>query len=180
VTATPDARAAGERIEFLLCELRRIADERTCAKVEELLGAVLDLYGAGLARVLDLMGEPARRHMAEDDLVASLMHIHGLHPDSLAVRVERALAKVRPLLARHGGGVDLLDVDEAAAAVLLRLQGNCSGCPSSLVTLRQAVEKAVLEEAPEVLAIDVEQDESVEVRITAKPRYVECPSEVTV
>jgi Fe-S cluster biogenesis protein NfuA len=51
----------------------------------------------------------------------------------------------------------LLDLDEARAAVHLRLLGSCDGCPSSAVTLKMAVEQAIAEAAPEIVVIDVEQ-----------------------
>ena len=51
----------------------------------------------------------------------------------------------------HGGDVELLDVDEDAGAVHLRLLGSCDGCPSSAVTLQHAVERAIVEAAPEIV-----------------------------
>ena len=57
----------------------------------------------------------------------------------------------------HGGDVELLDIDEAVGAVHLRLLGSCDGCPSSAVTLQHAVERAIVEAAPEIVTIDVEE-----------------------
>ena len=69
-----------------------------------------------------------------------------------ATRVESALESVRPFLQGHGGDVELLELDEERGAVHLRLLGSCDGCPSSAVTLRTAVEQAIEEAAPEILA----------------------------
>ena len=116
---------------------------------------VTELYGAGLDAdrsswsprpAPDLLGA-----LADDDLVASLLIVHGLHPDDLDARVERALDSVRPFLRHHGGDVELLDVDEDAGAVRLRLLGSCDGCPSSSVTLQLAVERAIRDAAPEIV-----------------------------
>ena len=52
---------------------------------------------------------------------------------------------------------ELLAVDDELGAVKLRLLGSCDGCPSSAVTLQGAVEAAILEAAPEVARIDVEE-----------------------
>jgi Fe-S cluster biogenesis protein NfuA len=138
-------RASGEQIERLIEELRTAADPRVFRAVEQLLRIVTELYGAGLARILELV-EADRpeivRQLADDPLVASLFLVHGLHPDSLPDRLAGALAKVAPLLAAHGGGVELLDLDASAGAVLLRLTGSCDGCPSSSVTLQLAVAAA--------------------------------------
>jgi len=78
--------------------------------------------------------------------------------------------------------VELIDIDATANAVKLRLLGSCDGCPSSTITLQMAVEKAILEAAPEIEIIDVEQPSaggvSTPVTLTTKPAYTECPVEV--
>jgi Fe-S cluster biogenesis protein NfuA len=154
-----DAQAVGERIESMLDELRSTADPRVRAKAEELLGLVTDLYGAGLARIMELVQQEApelAQRLVDDQLVGSLLVVHDLHPEDLEARVAGALATVRPFLADHGGDVELLDVDANVGAVHLRLLGSCDGCPSSALTLQQAVERAILEAAPEIVTIDVE------------------------
>lgn len=182
-TAPQNLRAAGDQIEKLLDDLQASVDARTFGLAEEVLRLVSDLYGAGLVRVLEL----AREHapgligvLVEDELVASLLLVHGLHPDSLADRVEAALEQVRPLLARHQGDVELLGIDDDAGAVRLRLLGSCDGCPSSSVTLQLAVERAILEAAPEIVRIEVDSPSgpAVSVALTTKPVYEECPAEV--
>src|ERR1700733_7677120 len=118
--APQNLRASGDRIEQLVEELRATAEPRTCARAEELLRLVTELYGAGLARVVELAGARSPSLVGDlvaDDLVASLLLVHGLHPEALAQRVEAALAKVRPLLSSHGGDVELLELDEAVGAV---------------------------------------------------------------
>ena len=64
---------------------------------------------------------------------------------------------MRPFLGGHGGDVELLEVDEDVGAVHLRLLGSCDGCPSSAMTLRLTVERAILEAAPEISVIDVDE-----------------------
>ena len=61
-------------------------------------------------------------------------------------RVLGALDEVRPYLATHGGGVELLDVSDGV--VRLRLEGSCNGCPSSALTLQSAVDEAIMRAAP--------------------------------
>ncbi len=58
--------------------------------------------------------------------------------------VERVLESVRPTLARHGGGIELVCVEGCNIRVALR--GACVGCPSSLMTLRESVERQFREE----------------------------------
>jgi Fe-S cluster biogenesis protein NfuA len=171
-----DIRTTGDRIERLLDQLRAGTDAQSYAQVEELLRLVTELYGAGLARIVTLVGEADPQllgRLADDDLVASLLMVHELHPDTLEARVEKALETVRPFLAGHGGDVELLGLDAALGAVHLRLLGSCDGCPSSSVTLQLAVERAIVEAAPEIVTIDVEQPAkdgvSVPIGLTRKP-----------
>jgi Fe-S cluster biogenesis protein NfuA len=155
-----DVRATGDRIEELLEKLQASADPRTLDVAEELLRMVTELYGEGLARVVQLVRSEAPEllpALVADELLASLMVVHDLHPDDLAARVESALQSVRPFLGAHGGDVELLDLDGRIGAVHLRLLGSCDGCPSSAVTLRTAVEQAIADAAPEITTIDVEE-----------------------
>jgi Fe-S cluster biogenesis protein NfuA/nitrite reductase/ring-hydroxylating ferredoxin subunit len=153
-------REVGERVEGLLGELRALADPAARAAAEEAVRLLVELYGAGLERVVELVradpgGPELLDRLAADELVASLLVVHGLHPLSTEERVQQALDRVRPYLGSHAGGIELLEVDEGGVAHL-RLQGSCDGCPSSLATVKLAVERAVEEAAPELAGIDVE------------------------
>ncbi len=180
-----DLQAIGERIERLLDDLGAAADPRLRDLAVELLRCTTELYGAGLARVMELAKEfspPLVDELAADPLVAGLLAVHDLLPDDLITRVQQALESVRPFLGQHAGDVELLDVDERVGAVLLRLKGSCDGCPSSAVTLKLAIERAILDAAPEITTIDVEEPEptavSVPVTLGPRPVYDACPSEV--
>jgi Fe-S cluster biogenesis protein NfuA/nitrite reductase/ring-hydroxylating ferredoxin subunit len=96
---------------------------------------------------------------AADDLVASLLLVHGLHPHDVERRVSDALDSVRPYLGSHGGDVSLLGVVDGV--VRLQFQGSCKSCPSSSVTLELAVEDAVRAAAPEIESIEVVAAENV-------------------
>jgi Fe-S cluster biogenesis protein NfuA len=153
--ADQDLRAVGERIEELLGRLRATADPATADTAEEVVRLVVELYGAGLERAVELAGPEALERLVEDELVASLLVLHGLHPKDTETRVVEALDKVRPYLGSHAGGVELLGVDPAGV-VHLRLEGSCDGCPSSTMTVKLAIERAIEEAAPEVTAVEVE------------------------
>ncbi|MGA9755426.1 MAG: NifU family protein [Desulfobaccales bacterium] len=60
--------------------------------------------------------------------------------------VEQALEKIRPLLQRDGGDIELVEVNDGVVKV--RLTGACKGCPMSQMTLKQGVEKLLLKEVP--------------------------------
>src|ERR687894_1696842 len=91
---------------------------------------------------------------AEDELVTHLLLLHGLHPLDVETRVVQALEEVRPYLRSHGGNVELLEIEGGVAR--LRLEGSCDGCPSSAVTLKLAIEEAVLKAAPDLERIEAE------------------------
>jgi Fe-S cluster biogenesis protein NfuA len=122
-------------------------------EVTELVQALLDLYGEGLRRIVPRLNG-ALDELAGDELVAHLLLLHGLHPVPLERRVEGALEEMRPYLDTHGGDVRLLGV--ADGVVRLQLQGSCSGCPSSAVTLRHGIEEAIYKAAPDVERIEAE------------------------
>jgi Fe-S cluster biogenesis protein NfuA/nitrite reductase/ring-hydroxylating ferredoxin subunit len=150
----------GERINTLL-EASAAGGVVARERAEELVRLVADLYGAGLERVLTILHEGGRLDdemlaaLAADDLVASLLLVHDLHPYDVQTRVEQALEGVRPYLGSHGGDVELLEVTDGDV-VRLRLLGSCDGCASSSVTLKLAVEGAIEAAAPEIVGIEVE------------------------
>lgn len=152
-----DLRAVGDQIEELLAQLESSLNARDWSQVQDVVSLVTELYGGGLARVLELIGEDVslRERFADDELVASLLVLHDLHPLGLEDRVRRALESVRPYLGSHGGDVEVVDIDAEAGVVTLKMLGSCDGCASSSVTLELAVQQAIEEAAPEIVRIDV-------------------------
>src|SRR6201997_3123002 len=151
-------RTAGDRIQTLLdsCPANGPA---AYERAQQLVREVVGLYGAGLARVVQLTELPGQdpellERLAADDLVASLLLVHGLHPHDVHRRVSDALDRVRPYLGSHGGDVDLLEVTDDDV-VRLAFKGSCKSCPSSAVTLELAVEDAIRAAAPEISSIEV-------------------------
>ncbi len=68
-------------------------------------------------------------------------------------RVEEVLGKVRPMLQRDGGDVELVDVQDDGV-VKVRLTGACSGCPMSTMTLKNAIEETIKKEIPEIKSVE--------------------------
>ncbi len=145
-------RSAGDRIQTLL-DSCAAGGTAAYERAQQLVREVVGLYGAGLDRIMQLGDPDLGERLATDDLVASLLLVHGLHPHDLHRRVSDALDRVRPYLGSHGGDVDLLEVDDDV--VRLAFTGSCKSCPSSAVTLELAVEDAVRAAAPEISAIEV-------------------------
>lgn len=176
------------RIEELIKAVDAVADEKARTQTRELVEALMEMQGAGLERIMEIIYESGPDGLAmidqlgSDDLVSSLLLVHGLHPLDLESRVRNALEKVGPRLAEHGGSVDLLGVTRDGA-VKLRLAGNCHGCPSSLLTLKFSIEEALYAAAPDVTLLEVEGATTLEPRtaagtndiVSASPKYTECP-----
>ena len=71
---------------------------------------------------------------------------------SLNEQVQEVLDKLRPFLLRDGGDCELVDVEDGI--VKLRLLGACGSCPSSTITLKAGIERALLEEVPGILEVE--------------------------
>ncbi len=152
---TPDIQAVGKQVEALLAEFASTSDPTTARRAEELVGLLVEFYGAGLARIVELLDEQAVAPLLGDGLVTSLLVLHDLHPQSTEERVLAALERVRPYLGSHAGDVEYLGLDPDGT-VRLRLAGSCDGCPSSAITVKMAIEKGIEDVAPEVTKVVVE------------------------
>src|SRR5271166_5514144 len=133
------------RIEELIRKLESSADPDSLAVARELVQSLMDLYGAGLGRLTEILvakGEAGREILADlgrDELLGNLLAANGLHPLDLETRVRGAMEKLRGRL-RGQGSIDLLGIEEGVIRV--RLESSGSGCGSPVATLKPAVEEA--------------------------------------
>jgi Fe-S cluster biogenesis protein NfuA len=67
-------------------------------------------------------------------------------------RVERVINRIRPAVQMDGGDIELVDVTDGI--VKLRLVGSCHGCPSSMMTLKAGIERAIQAEVPEIKGVE--------------------------
>jgi Fe-S cluster biogenesis protein NfuA len=157
--------------EALLLEIESLPDAEVRSTAAEAVQGLLELYGEALARIVESAsrrgGESILEAFAADELVSHLLLLHGLHPVDLETRVRGALKEVRPYLESHGGNVELLGVEGGVAR--LRLQGSCSGCPSSAVTLEHAIEEALQKAAPDLEGIEAVGEGGVPVPAARSP-----------
>ena len=160
------------RIETLVQEIAAFPDPHARTMAQELVQALLEMYGEGLARLLEITARAEVSGLAlidtftRDDLLSSLFLLHGLHPLDLETRVMQALDEVRPYLKSHGGNVEFVKVEKGIAH--LRLQGSCHGCPGSTSTLKLAIEEAIYKVAPDLNGLQVEG-------VTEPPRRAGAP-----
>lgn len=149
-----------QQIEQLVGEIEQAADPHLRAQAIKLVELLMEMHGTGIEQMLSIVQNTDKSakvlpEFSSNELVSSLLLLYGLHPVAMPARVEQALQKVRPYLATHGGSVELVQIDEQGL-VTLRLQGSCHGCPSSEMTLKNAIEEAIFEFAPDVGGLHVE------------------------
>src|ERR1700733_833074 len=158
--ATEGVEQLVERVQDLQAHLEAAGESAPRELAEELVSSVVQMYGAGLERILAALfeagpeGERIAASLSDDPLVATLLLIHDLHPVPLADRVQGALDSVRPYMESHGGNVELLSLERGVARI--RLQGSCSDCSASSVTLELAIKQALEEAAPDLEGLEVE------------------------
>jgi Fe-S cluster biogenesis protein NfuA len=155
-------RVHAERIDKLVGRLDGCGDPEIRAVALELVQSVVELHGAAIERMLESIsqttaGERALDEAIKNDLIASVLLLHGLHPDPIETRVLQALDKVRPYLHSHGGDVEFVSAN--AGVVHIKLLGSCGNCPSSSITLKNAVEDALYEAAPDIVELIAEKSE---------------------
>ncbi len=72
--------------------------------------------------------------------------------EDMYAQVQEVLEKLRPFLLRDGGDVELVGLEDGIVKV--RLMGACGTCPSSTITLKAGIERALIEEVPGVTEIE--------------------------
>ena len=155
---------AGERIEALL-EASAAGGVVARERAEELVRLVADLYGAGLERLLEIARRrgPARRRRCSTRWPPTTWWpaccwctacTRTTSSDPGRAGAGRACG---PTSARTAA-TSSCSRSPTTGVVRLRLLGSCDGCASSAVTLELAVEDAIEAAAPEIAAIEVEDD----------------------
>lgn len=72
---------------------------------------------------------------------------------NVEARVQEVLDKLRPYIQRDGGDVEFVEMFDGGV-VRVRLLGACGSCPSSTITLKAGIERALMEEIPEVREVE--------------------------
>ncbi|MEY9877267.1 Fe-S cluster biogenesis protein NfuA [Streptacidiphilus sp. MAP12-33] len=148
---TPQQTAA--RVEELLDRLAQ-QDPAAAATAEELVRALMDFYGAGLARAVGLLsgrsGAPLGA-LLDDEVTAGLLVLHDLHPDDLPTRVGRALRGA------DAGTLDIVELDEQQGRLTLRevKSGHGCGCGSTNASLQERIEASLSCFAPEITTVAI-------------------------
>ncbi|KAJ4964634.1 hypothetical protein NE237_016483 [Protea cynaroides] len=114
----------------------------------EIFAAIMDFYTSGQPLFLD-------------SSVAASMDTAILEDDSETVAMIKELleTRIRPAVQDDGGDIEYRGYDPETGVVKLRMQGACSGCPSSSVTLKSGIENMLMHYVPEVKGVEQELDD---------------------
>lgn len=155
MTVPDNTRAAGARVEQLLAQLRSGPDPRAAAVAEDLVRCLVRLYGAGLERIVQIVGAERAADLCADPLVESLLLVHDLHPLDTVTRVRRALDSARSALGSSARDVAYRGIADDGVVRVLLIRTGC-GCGSSLAAVRETIGSAIRQAAPEVPGVEVE------------------------
>ncbi len=156
-----DCQQRIQRIEELIQKFENSTNAETRANAQKLVQAIMEFHGAAIDRMMEIIAEPAEGEpavfddFARDELVSSVLLLHGLHPIDLETRVAQALEKVRPILRAQSANVLLLRID--GDEVHLRFEGKPA------VHLKTAIEEELYKFAADVTAIHIDGFESLHV-----------------
>jgi hypothetical protein len=147
-----------ESIEELFTRVESTADPYLRDTAEELVQMVMDLHGRGLNRVMEILtdsgraGEEAIDALSRDELVSSLLALHGLQPRSLGDRVSAALNEIRPALKKLGGEAESVHVVDGAVKLKLQAKGHAA-------SLKDLVEGVVYQAAPDISSLEIDDSD---------------------
>jgi Fe-S cluster biogenesis protein NfuA len=144
----------------LVTEFDRLPDSSAKVSGRELVQLLMDLHGAGLERMMEIVFESGSAKtgaiidkLGQDSITGSLLLLYSLHPEPLETRVEKALGRMRPRLRKLASSIELLSVQEGVVEVRLATAGH--SCGSSANDLRSIVEESIYEFAPDVTAVEI-------------------------
>ncbi|CAE5968007.1 unnamed protein product [Arabidopsis arenosa] len=113
----------------------------------EIFAAVMDFYSSGQPLFLDSQAAAAKdTAISEDD------------SETVAMIKELLETRIRPAVQDDGGDIEYCGFDPESGIVKLRMQGACSGCPSSSVTLKSGIENMLMHYVSEVKGVEQEFD----------------------
>ena len=138
-----------ERIEELVQKVQSLADPAARETALDLVQAILDLHAGALERMLEIIdggegGAAIIDALATDPQASSILLLHDLHPVDFETRVMQALHN--PAFRSRGASLELVAIQDGVVRV--RIEGGGG--------LKQAVEKALWEAAPEAVEIHIE------------------------
>jgi Fe-S cluster biogenesis protein NfuA len=107
---------------------------------------IMDFFASNMPVINETETVPSTEPAEEEDEIVSMIK-------------ELLETRIRPTVQEDGGDIVFVAFDKEKGIVKLKLQGSCTSCPSSVVTLKQGVENMMQFYIPEVLGVEQVQDE---------------------
>lgn len=147
-------RVEGVRAVFFgpdFITITKVDDESVEWKIlkPEIFATMMDFFHSGLPVVNENAKPSQDTEILEDD------------DDTVAMIKELLDTRIRPTVQEDGGDIIYMGFDDGV--VKLRMQGACTSCPSSVVTLKNGVQNMLQFYIPEVVAVEQVFDRSDEV-----------------
>jgi len=93
--------------------------------------------------------------IVKKDLIKSVSDLKPSESNEVINKIKEVLdAKIRPAVAKDGGDIKFKSFEDGIVTV--ELKGSCSGCPSSIMTLKQGVQNLLCHYIPEVKSVEAE------------------------
>jgi hypothetical protein len=161
-----------ERIDEARERLEESRDGEAKVQAKLLLEAVMDLHGLALARAMtlaqsDVAGDTFAQRLAEDDYVATVLLLHGLHPEDPETRLNKKLSLMRPHWGVRGFRVELVAIERSAAKA--RVHWGAAVTKAERSALLREIENVLTDAAPDLDLIALEEAD-------AEPAYVHSPA----
>ena len=122
-----------QQLEALLQAVEANPDPTARAQTRQIVQTLMDFHGAAIGRICQHLaeagdeGRATLRALCSDELIASVLLLYGLHPDSLQSRVKAPWRRCSRPVRAAGGDVKLVAITDDGT-VRLRLDGDCQGC----------------------------------------------------
>lgn len=151
---TPEFQQRLESIETVIRQIEAASDPNVRTAARELVQLIMELHGAGLERILEVLrssesGQSTLASLGRDDMVSSLLVLYGLHPLSIEERISEAIEKANRQMRARSATVEVLSVTDGA--VRLNLKANGHG-----PALKEIVEAAVYQAAPDITSLIID------------------------
>jgi Fe-S cluster biogenesis protein NfuA len=143
----------------LITQFENLPDDPARVAGKELVQLLMDIHGAGLERMMEIIiesrstGQTVIDELGRDSVAGSLLLLYSLHPDDLETRIRKAVETMRPRLRKLSCTAELESVSEGVVRVNLTMNGH--SCGSSGKDLRAIVEDGIYESAPDVVSLEI-------------------------
>jgi hypothetical protein len=159
VTTGSEFQEQVRKLGQLITQFDQMPDGPQKTACKALVQLLMDVHGAGLERMLEIVFEgegsgPALiDKLGHDTITSSLLLLYSLHPDDLETRVHKAMERIGPRLRKLSCGAELVRIEEGAVQVLISTSGH--SCGSSAKDIQSIVEDGVYELAPDVASLEI-------------------------